>query len=123
MDKPAEILGSEKFNRYLEKLKNEYDMILIDTPPVNVVTDAALISTKVDGVLIVMSALQTNKSSAKYCLELLNRVKANVLGIILNKILISKRYGSYGYYYYKRYYKSYYSYYHKEPDDKKKKTG
>ncbi len=115
-DRPAEILGSDRFKSFFETLKNDFDIVLVDTPPVNVVTDAALISTYVDGVLLVMAALQTNRNSARYCLELMNRVNANVLGILLNKILISKRYGSYGYYYYKRYYKSYYSYYHTSPD-------
>lgn len=115
-EKPAEIIGSEKFKLFFENLKNHYDIILVDTPPINVVTDAALLSTYVDGVLMVMTALQTNRNSARYALELMQRVKANILGVLLNKVLISKRYGSYGYYYYKRYYKSYYSYYHTDPD-------
>ncbi|MBP7460810.1 MAG: polysaccharide biosynthesis tyrosine autokinase [Candidatus Delongbacteria bacterium] len=116
IDKPAEIIGSEKFKRFFENLKAHYDLILVDTPPITVVTDAALLSTYVDGVLMVMTALQTNRNSARYALELMQRVNANILGVLLNKVLISKRYGSYGYYYYKRYYKSYYSYYHTDPE-------
>ncbi len=114
VDKPAEILSTQEFKDRLDYLKSQFDIIFIDTPPVNVVTDAALVSNYVDGVLLVLVSLQTSKSSAKYSIELLNRVKANVIGVVLNKIAISRRYGSYGYYYYKRYYKSYYSYYNKD---------
>jgi protein-tyrosine kinase len=60
---PSELLASKEMDKLLEKLKSEFEMILIDTPPVIAVTDAAILSTKVDGTIIVVKSGETNKNA------------------------------------------------------------
>lgn len=98
---PAELLGSERMKKFLEVIRNEYDMIIIDTPPVGLVTDAAVLSTRVDGVLLTVAAEQTDIESIKRGKKSLKRVNANILGVVLNKVpLNSRTYYKYGYYHY-----------------------
>lgn len=98
---PAELLASSSMVEILEKLKKEFDMILIDAPPVGLVTDAAVLSTKVDGVLLVVAAKQAEIEVVKSAQDLLKRVNANIIGVVLNKIDINERsYYKYGYYKY-----------------------
>ena len=81
----------------LEVLDREYDRIIIDSPPVLAVTDAQILSKKVDGTLLVILANKTKKGLVKNAKELLNKVNANILGVILNgKETEPKEY--YGYY-------------------------
>lgn len=99
---PAELLGSDRMKEILEELKTRYDMILIDTPPVGVVTDAAVLSTNVDGVVLVVAAKQTEIDVVKSAQDLLQKVNANILGVVMNKIDINER-SYYKYRYYKYY--------------------
>nr|WP_232850417.1 hypothetical protein [Enterococcus innesii] len=59
-------------------------MVIIDTPPVNVVSDALILAKKVDGVLLVVHADKTNKQSAKNAVKKLRLVNANILGVVVN---------------------------------------
>jgi capsular exopolysaccharide synthesis family protein len=99
---PAELLGSERFKGLIEELKERADVILFDSPPVLAVTDAAVLSTRVDGVLLINEAGRTRRQEARQAVEELQRVGANLLGVVLNRL--SRRNGGYYYYYY--YYRS-----------------
>lgn len=83
---PAELLGSERFERLVRYLRTVYDAILIDTPPVLAVTDAAVVGTVVDGVLVVARSNSTDKDSLEKAVSELRRVKAPVAGVILNGV-------------------------------------
>lgn len=100
---PAELLSHKKFEMLLEALKNEYDYILVDTPPVGVVADAALIGRIVDGAIYVVRHNFTNKDTAKEALKKLKSSNVSVLGTVLNDYYIDKDITAsehYEYYYY-----------------------
>ncbi len=82
---PADILGSAKMEHVIEALKERADIILFDAPPVVAVTDAAVLGTKVDGVLLVVSAGRTRRDHAERAKELLERVHVRILGAVLNE--------------------------------------
>lgn len=105
MPNPAELLGSKKMDSFLEELKKRYRYILFDTPPVIAVTDAAILSTKLDGVVLVIRAHKTTLGMSMRTLQALRNVNARLLGCILNDVDITKGYSSYGYY--KHYYHNY----------------
>lgn len=81
---PSELLGSKVMENLLDELQKEYDIIIIDTPPVQAVTDSQILSTKVDGVILVVRAERTKKDSVKFAKESLQKVKANIIGVVLN---------------------------------------
>ena len=98
---PSELLGTKRMESLLESFRDQYDMVIIDAPPVGVVTDAAILSTKVDGLIFVTAAGQTDVDTIKRSKELLENVKANILGVVLNKVDVQSRdYYKYGYYKY-----------------------
>lgn len=101
---PSELLASEKMKGFLEQLKAEYQMILFDSPPVIAVTDAAVLSLLLDGVVLVAGARQTSREALARAKTLLENVKAKILGVVLNKVEAKSTYGSYYYYYYYHYY-------------------
>ncbi len=101
---PSELISSHKMEGLLEKLKQDFDIILFDSPPVIAVTDAAILSTKVDGVIIIVSSGQTNRDALLRSQSLLDNVGARVLGFLLNNVDVEGTYGSYYYYYYHNYY-------------------
>ncbi|AGK95911.1 CpsD/CapB family tyrosine-protein kinase [Clostridium pasteurianum] len=98
---PSEMLGSKKMGQFLDEAKKIFDFIILDTPPVVAVTDAQLLSTMVGGVLLVVAAGQAEISAVEKAKELLNNVKANIVGVVLNKSEVTggKKYGYYYYYY------------------------
>ena len=97
---PSELLGSDKMRTFLESLKKDYDIIILDTPPVLPVTDAAILASLVDGVVLVSSYGQTTFEGLARAKVQLENVDAKILGVILNKVPASKRGGHYYYYYY-----------------------
>ena len=97
---PSEILCSAKMEEMLKMVSERYDYILLDTPPVLLVTDTVIVAAKVDGVIILVSAGETSIHDAKYAKTLLTQGGANILGAILNKVPIRHRYGYYYNYYY-----------------------
>lgn len=98
---PSEMLNSHRMENVLNKLKNEYDVVIIDSPPLLPVTDSLLLSQKVDGVIITAAANQTKKEVFKKGVEKLRQVNANILGTVLNKYPVGKSsYYSYQNYYY-----------------------
>jgi len=96
---PSEILYSKAMKSFIEKLKEEYDYVFIDTPPVIAVTDAAIMSSYIDGVVLVCSSGNIEIDMAKKAKESLEKVNANMLGVVLNKIpLKGQKYANYYYY-------------------------
>ncbi len=106
---PSELLGSEKMNVILKKLAGMVDYIIIDSPPTTVVTDAMILSKKVDGVLLVARPGKTPVIVLRRAVEELFRVGAKIFGVVLNDAdQKGARYGYHeGYYYYKRRYYAY----------------
>lgn len=94
---PSEMLDSKAMELLLERIKSKYNVIIIDSPPLQAVTDAQILATKVDGVILVVKAESTNKNSLFQAKELLNKVRGNILGVILNQV--KNRKGKYYYYY------------------------
>lgn len=81
---PSELLGSRRFEEVLGGLLNEADIVLLDTPPIVAVSDAAILASKVDGVLLVVNAGKTKRDTARRAKALLAKVNANILGVVLN---------------------------------------
>jgi capsular exopolysaccharide synthesis family protein len=96
---PPELLGSQRMKRFLEELKESYDIILMDAPPVLPVTDAAVLSTHADGVVLVAIHGYTTFDELGETKARLEKVNARILGVVLNRVPISSR-ESYYYYYY-----------------------
>jgi protein-tyrosine kinase len=86
---PSELLNSPQMKKLLELVKERYDMILIDTPPLLPVTDAQVLSRQVDGVLLVVSSGKVLAEHVKKAKNLLEHVGANIVGIILNNKKVS----------------------------------
>jgi capsular exopolysaccharide synthesis family protein len=94
---PSELLGSRGMHTLLELANNEYDVIIMDSPPILAVTDAHVLSNLADGVVLVVSSGKTEIESAKKAKELLSSAKAKILGVVLNN---KKQQDSHYYYYY-----------------------
>jgi len=101
---PAELLGSKRMQELVAEMKSRYDLVLFDAPPLIPVTDAAVLSQELDGVLLVAKAAQTHRPALERVVELLHNVRTRVLGILLNNVGREHTYGSYYYYYYYQYY-------------------
>ena len=96
---PSELLGSQKMKDIIIQLKQLYDVIIIDAPPVGMVTDAAILSTIVDGTILVVASGKTEVDGAKRAKQLLENVGARIVGVVMTMIPVSKK-GYYGYQYY-----------------------
>jgi len=92
---PAELLGSKRMDDALAALKARADIVLFDAPPVIAVTDAVVLGTRVDGVLLVIGAGQTKREHAKRAKELLEKVKVRVIGVVLNNVSLDSALGGY----------------------------
>lgn len=95
---PSELLGSEQMKNVLQRAKEQYDYVLIDTPPVMPVTDALIVSRFVDGMILVIASAEVKVEMARDVKNQLVNAGANILGVVLNKVR-SEHHG-YGYYYY-----------------------
>lgn len=94
---PAELLSSNRMEDVKQEMLEYFDMVIFDTPPVLAVTDAQIMSTKTDGTLFVVPQGQVSKDEALKAKDMLEKVKANVLGAVLNRV--DKSDDSYYYYY------------------------
>ena len=83
---PSEMLGSRAMGTFLEEMKNHFDYIVMDTPPLGAVTDAQVLSTKVDGSLFVVRAGVTKKDDVQSAIAALKKVNANIIGTVLHAI-------------------------------------
>ena len=100
---PSELLGSHKLKQLLELLLRSYDFLIFDSPPALAVTDPVILSREMDGVIIVVDAGATREPALLHVLSEMEKVKANVLGVVLNRY---RHQGAFGYYYYSRYYRN-----------------
>lgn len=94
---PAELVGSKTMQETIAFLKEHYSYILIDSPPVMQVSDAVLLSTMVEGVVLVVSGQQTPKDVIREARARLSYARAKVLGVVLNRTSLHS--GGYVYYY------------------------
>lgn len=95
---PSELLASAKMKNFITLLKEKCDFIIIDSPPVLMVTDAQLLASYIDGYLLVVSSGEADRNAAAKAKELLEKVNGKILGVVLNKLEVSEK-GYYGYYY------------------------
>jgi capsular exopolysaccharide synthesis family protein len=97
---PAEILSSLRLAEFLGQMKQEFDYVLVDTPPLRYASESAALAANGDGVLLLLDSQRTRKGSLRQALRLLRRVGANVLGTVLNNHEAPKgRTAKDGYYY------------------------
>lgn len=114
---PAELLGSEQMDTLLNYVRNYFDYVVIDTPPINVVTDAAILAEKITGYVFVVQGGKNHFSDVQYGLDTLEQMNGRVVGMVLNDVSgrseqkYSYRSRTYGYYkgYYKRNYSTDYT--------------
>jgi tyrosine-protein kinase Etk/Wzc len=100
---PAELLGSARLDQLLGEFAKWYDYVIIDSPPLGLVTDAAVLGTKADGVILVGRANHTVRASLQVAADQLRAVRAPVLGYVLNDYVPRRDYrtpSGYGEYYY-----------------------
>ena len=87
---PAELISSDRFTRVLAAIGGEADMVLVDAPPVSAVTDATILATRVDGVLLVVDSGRTRRDPARRAADQLQRVGARMLGAVLTNVKAEK---------------------------------
>ncbi|HUF51503.1 MAG TPA: polysaccharide biosynthesis tyrosine autokinase [Longimicrobiales bacterium] len=98
---PAELLGSARMKELVQQCRERYDVVLLDAPPLNLVTDASLMGTVADGVLVVVRSGVTRGDALAFAMDQLEAVRAPVLGLILNDVDLKSEgyYGKYAGYY------------------------
>ena len=104
---PAELLASPNMRQVLEKLREQYDHIVLDTPPSLSVTDAVVLSPRADAVVLVIRSGKTTKQALRRSRDILTQVSAKVVGVLLNAVDLT----SPDYYYYYEYQGKYAGYY------------
>lgn len=87
---PAEVLGSARLQGVLDSFRERADILLIDTPPIGLVADAAQLAPRCDGVLLVLRAGRSRREAAQNAQRQLEQVKAHILGIVLNDVRPSR---------------------------------
>jgi capsular exopolysaccharide synthesis family protein len=111
---PSELLGSSRMENILKELREMFDYIIIDLPPVNIVSDAISISSLISGMIVVIREEYTEKKELERCIRQLKLSNVNVLGCVMNEAKSGS--GSYGKYRKYKYYK-YYKYYQSTPKE------
>ncbi|MGB8214298.1 MAG: polysaccharide biosynthesis tyrosine autokinase [Anaerolineales bacterium] len=100
---PSELLGSDRMSAILRELAGQFDTVIVDAPPVLLVTDALVLAPCVDGVLVVVKPSITKRAALKHMIEELRQVNANILGVVLNDVKIDRSH------YYNYHYRGYYN--------------
>ena len=96
---PSELLSSQIFEDFINELKGLYDFIIIDCPPIMLVSDAIPIGNVVDGTVFVCSSQLTGRKDAKASIEILQKNNVNILGTVLSQVEVEKdKYNNYYYY-------------------------
>lgn len=96
---PSELLTSHKMAQLLDDLAQKSDLLIVDAPPVNTVTDAQLLGARVDGVILVVPQGIAIKAGVRHAKQALEMVHANILGAVMNRVTAQKSAGYYGGYY------------------------
>jgi polysaccharide biosynthesis transport protein len=99
---PAELFHTERFAKFLAHIRGRFDRVIIDSPPIAAVTDPAVLSTLVDGTVVVVRAFRTRKELARHAARLLQAVGGTIAGVVLNAVDFTKTEYKYSYYYYRR---------------------
>ena len=107
---PSELLNNDRFDTLIKEAKKQYDIVIIDTPPLGSVIDAAVIAKQCDGTIMVIESGAISRRFAKKVKDQLEMTDCKILGVVLNKIQINTNsyYGKYYGKYYGRYYGNYY---------------
>lgn len=100
---PSELLSGELFHHLMQTLKSSYDYVIVDTPPANLVIDAILVAKECDSTIIVVESGYTDRREVLRLKGILDNAEIKVLGVVLNKIMFSKKHYGYGRYGYKKY--------------------
>lgn len=97
---PTELLGNERFAKLIKAVKDVFTYVIIDTPPIGSVIDAAVIAKQCDGSVLVLKSDAISRSAAKSAVEQIQSSNPNILGIVLNKVDVkaTSYYGKYGKY-------------------------
>ena len=107
---PSELLSSDRMKRFVEECSKIYDYVIIDTPPINTVADAQILSTYVDGVVLVAKSGDTTTDELNTAAEAVRRAGGNLCGVVLNSLNMKSVKYSYKYKYSDKYgYKESYS--------------
>lgn len=93
---PSEMLSSRAMTAFIKEMKKEFKYIILDTPPLQAVTDAQVLSTKADGILLVVKAGSTKKDAVLNSVDLIEKVHGKIIGTVLNGVENKKN----NYYYY-----------------------
>jgi tyrosine-protein kinase Etk/Wzc len=112
---PSELLASKRMDDALRDLKEKYDYILFDSPPVIAVTDSMVMANKVDLLILAIRVDQADKNVVRRTKELLENIKVDITGVVINGIQPHRYYNSYEYNYY-------YFYYYGKSEEKKSKN-
>lgn len=94
-ENPAELLGSRQMADLVDVLRTEYDFVIFDTPPILYVHDAGILCSRVEGVIYVIKLNVTDRSRVKHGLEILERGRANILGLVLTNVNRNSRSSNY----------------------------
>jgi len=100
---PPELLASNRMRVLIEILRQQFDMIIVDSPPIATVNDAAVLASLSDGLIMLVKAGSTDITELKRAKEKLDAVQAPTVGLVLNMLDFKKDPYYYGRYYYKRY--------------------
>ena len=95
---PTELLGNDRFQRLLKAVRESFQYVLVDTPPLGSVIDAAVAAKQCDGVILVLAANETSRNLARNVTEQLQAAQVKILGVVLNK-MSARLNGQYGKYY------------------------
>ncbi len=104
---PAELLGSQRFKEFIELLSQHFDSVIIDSPPIMAVTDAAVVANAASGVVFVVGAEMTSRHAAKNAIEQLQNGRPRFFGAVLNRVELERNA-----YYYSGYYRREYAQYY-----------
>jgi len=94
---PAELLTTARFKDFLDVVREQYDLVIINTPPVLAVTDACVVAPRVDAVVLVIRLAKNSRDTAVHAVETLDALGAKILGVIVNGLVSGKGYGFGGY--------------------------
>ena len=97
---PTELLGNERFSKLVQAVKDVFQYVIIDTPPIGNVIDAAVVAKKCDGTVLVVKSDAISRAEAKSAVEQIRSSNDNILGVVLNKVDVKSTgyYGKYGKY-------------------------
>ncbi len=99
---PSELLGSVRMQKLVAALREKYDYIILDAPPINMVTDAVVLAPQSDGVLFLVRANHAERGAVIHAVEQLRYTKAKILGFVLNDVKVEKTHYRYGKRHYRR---------------------